>query len=273
MKKYSWGIRFSDIMATCLSPEKGECLFEEREHVLIYVRGGEMIISEDGFSTLFKAGECAFVRRDYKVSILKRCIDGLPFLSTTIVFKRKFLIDVFCNMNPNGLPQSAKRSKIGVVKIPVRPDIKSLFDSIQPYIDSGSEPPEEWIDSKLYEGLNAVLSTDPSLYASLFDFTEPWKIDIMEFMNDHYKNDLSIDDMSLFTGRSPATFKRDFKKVSQFSPVKWLIDRRLDAAHKLLLTTDMTVSDVMTDVGFKNLSHFSKCYKEKYGHSPTKKPE
>lgn len=270
MKKYSWGIRFSDIMATRLTPEMGECLYEEREHALIYVREGEMIINEDGFSTLFKSGECAFVRRDYKVSILKRCIGDLPFLSTTLLFKRKFLIDVFCNMNPTGLPTEVKRSKLGVVKIPVRTDVKSLFDSIQPYIDSGSEPTEEWIDSKLSEGLNVVLSTDSSLYASLFDFTEPWKIDIMEFMNDHFKNNLSTHDMALFTGRSPATFKRDFKKVSQLSPARWLIERRLEASHNLLSTTDMSVSDVMTDVGFKNLSHFSKCYKTKYGHAPSK---
>lgn len=270
MKKYSWGIRFSDIMATRLTPEMGECLYEEREHALIYVREGEMIISEDGFSTLFKSGECAFVRRDYKISILKRCIGNLPFLSTTMLFKRKFLIDVFCNMNPTGLPTEVKRSKLGVVKIPVRPDVKSLFDSIQPYIVSAQEPSEEWIDSKLSEGLNAVLSTDPNLYASLFDFTEPWKIDIMEFMNDHFMNDLSIHDMALFTGRSLATFKRDFSKVSPLTPARWLIERRLEEAHKQLSSTDTSVSDVMTCVGFKNLSHFSKCYKAKYGYAPSK---
>lgn len=84
------------------------------------------------------------------------------------------------------------------------------------------------------EGLFAILKTDENLYASLFDFVESWKIDIVDFMERNYMNDLSMDELAYYTGRSPATFKRDFKKISELTPQKWLIHRRLEAARELI---------------------------------------
>ena len=81
------------------------------------------------------------------------------------------------------------------------------------------------------EGLYILLNTDKNLYASLFDFADPWKIDIMSFMEQNYTNDLSLEEMANYTGRSLATFKRDFSKVCDLSPQKWVIRRRLEAAH------------------------------------------
>lgn len=73
-----------------------------------------------------------------------------------------------------------------------------------------------------------------------------------------------------YTGRSLSTFKRDFKKCSTLSPREWLIHRRLEAAHELIQKGERKVSEICFDVGFKNLSHFSKIYKEKYGTPPTR---
>lgn len=121
----------------------------------------------------------------------------------------------------------------------------------------------------MIEGVYTILNTDENLYASLFDFVEPWKIDIVEFMEQNYMNDLSMEELAYYTGRSLATFKRDFKKVSDLSPQKWLIRRRLEAAHRLISSGTKRVTEACFDVGFKNLSHFSKVYKELYGVAPT----
>ena len=80
-----------------------------------------------------------------------------------------------------------------------------------------------------------------------------------------------MEEISGYTGRSLATFKRDFKKISELTPQKWLIKRRLEAAHDILKTDNKKISDICFEVGFKNLSHFSKLYKEKYGTSPLNK--
>lgn len=121
----------------------------------------------------------------------------------------------------------------------------------------------------MIEGVYALLRTETNLYASLFDFTEPWKIDILGYMNENYICDLSMDDMASYTGRSLSTFKRDFAKVSDLTPQKWIIQRRLKAAHELLASGKQRVTDVCYHVGFKNLSHFSRIYKETYGVAPS----
>jgi len=64
-----------------------------------------------------------------------------------------------------------------------------------------------------------------SFYPILFDFFDPWKIDLMEFMNRNYQYPLSLSEFAKYTGRSLATFKRDFAKFSPLTPQKWLIQR------------------------------------------------
>ena len=94
-------------------------------------------------------------------------------------------------------------------------------------------------------------------------------IDLLEYMDENYKYDLSMEEIASYTGRSLASFKRDFKKVSNLTPQKWIINRRLEAAHELIASGKYDkVTDVCFQVGFKNLSHFSKIYKEMYGCSP-----
>lgn len=44
---------------------------------------------------------------------------------------------------------------------------------------------------------------------------------------------------------------------------------RLEQAAKLLLTTDMSVSEVAYSVGIENLAYFSRLFKNEYGASPT----
>jgi len=53
-------------------------------------------------------------------------------------------------------------------------------------------------------------------------------------MEKNYMNDLTMEEMAYYTGRSLATFKRDFKKISSLTPQKWLIRRRLEAARELI---------------------------------------
>lgn len=81
--------------------------------------------------------------------------------------------------------------------------------------------------------------------------------------------DLSVEDIAGFTGRSLASFKRDFKRISNLPPQRWLIEKRLKVAHDKIRNEKRKISDVYLEVGFKNLSHFSTAFKKQYGFSPT----
>lgn len=263
-------INYSNIFLSCISKQGCECKFNVQNHSLIYVCSGEVEINDRGQKTIINAGECAFIRRFNGVTIIKRSLGGgVPYRSVTLAFPRKFLMEQYRKMDKSKLPGDARLGRTNLMKIPKRPDLTSLFESITPYYDSAVEPDAKWIEMKLVEGLYAVLRTDKNLYASLFDFTEPWKIDIIDYLNENYMYELSMEDIARYTGRSLATFKRDFKKVSDLTPQKWIIRRRLEKAHELLHAGAERVQDVMMDVGFTNLSYFSRIYKNAYGYPPT----
>ena len=115
----------------------------------------------------------------------------------------------------------------------------------------------------------ALLDIDERFVPTMFDFNEPWKIDILGFMEENFMSDLSIEEIAHYTGRSLATFKRDFKKISDLPPEKWLIRKRLEAAYAMMKNGGKKVVDVYAEVGFKNPSHFSTAFKRQYGVSPT----
>lgn len=261
--------QYSDIFFSCYSSSERRCTSMVRDHQLVYVYSGEYLVTEGAQTARLGAGECAFLRRDNRVNVVKQGCDGLPFMGIFMVFKRSFLRGQFARFGKKELPSDAERLRRSVVKLPDSPDITGLFQSMIPYFDSHAKPSDEIMNLKLVEGVYALLDIDSSFFPALFDFTEPWKIDILDFMNSNYMYDLSMEEMASFTGRSLSTFKRDFKKISDLSPEKWLIKRRLEAARELLENGNRKISDVYADVGFKNLSHFSSAFKREYGVTPS----
>ncbi|MCD7900129.1 MAG: AraC family transcriptional regulator [Bacteroides sp.] len=260
---------YADILFSYYFDDDCMCTKMVRDHLLVYVYSGEYILEEGKKRTVAKSGECLFIKRDNRVNMIKQPKENEPFRGIFLTFKRNFLREVFKKFERKDLPLNANRQKHSVIKLPQTPDIKSLFQSLTPYFESSIEPSEEIMKLKLMEGIYSLLGIDDKFYPTLFDFTEPWKIDILDFLNDNYMYDLSIEDIASFTGRSLSTFKRDFKKISELSPEKWLIQKRLDAAYNKLKEVGKSVTDVYVEVGFKNLYHFSTAFKKQYGVSPS----
>ena len=95
------------------------------------------------------------------------------------------------------------------------------------------------------------------------------KTSIKKFMERNYHKPLRIEDYANLTGRSISTFHRDFKRVFDQSPKKWLIEMRMKKAMDVLRTgPQLTIAEVAYGAGYENLSHFSKVFREYYGVSP-----
>ncbi|MCQ2148656.1 MAG: AraC family transcriptional regulator [Bacteroidales bacterium] len=238
------------------------------DHALVFLSSGSLEISKQDRTLTMSPGESIFIRKDCAVTLTKSMgADGSPFKSVMIIFERKFLLQYFRKIRSEQV--SAERSSSSVLMIPPRPDTASLFTSLMPFFWSEDKPTEEWVIGKKTEGLDCILKTDKNVYASLFDFSGKWKIDLADFMEKNYTQNLSLDEFANYTGRSLSSFNRDFRKIYGEHPQKWIINKRLEAAKKLLSEKPSRVQDIMNDVGFTNLSHFSRIYKETYGHSPS----
>lgn len=260
----------SDAFLASYLTDGRQCAHPNREHTLVYLCSGELEIEQEGRRTVLHEGECAFMRRDHRMILQRRVSQAKPYRSVVLKFSRNFLREFYQQLDRRSLPAYAQRNRDSLYLLPAdRPDIRNLFRSVLPFFEAEVKPSEELLRLKMAEGVYVLLNTDKSLYASLFDFTDPWKIDLMDFMEQNFMDDLSLEEMASYTGRSLSTFKRDFRKYSELTPQRWIIRRRLEAAYELLRTSRRKVSEVCGKVGFKNLSHFSKIYKERYGVSPT----
>lgn len=268
-KKTLKTLNYSGIFLSCYSDYSEKCFHATPEHVLVYVYSGEQIIEDRNKRTVIKAGQCVFIRRNHQLTMHKNSCGEDHYKGISLTFNRNVLREFYSKLNKTKLPKAVMVSDKSVFPIEQKVDITSLFESLTPYFDQNIQPSEAVIQLKLLEGIYALLNNSASFYPLLFDFTEPWKVDIFDFLNEHYKDDLTLEQIATYTGRSLATFKRDFKKISNLTPQKWIIKKRLEAAYTRLKEEKAKVQDVYWEVGFKNPSHFSTAFKKQYGLPPT----
>ena len=91
----------------------------------------------------------------------------------------------------------------------------------------------------------------------------------MTYINSHYKEDLSLEDVSGFAGFSRYYFSRSFKKHTGSSFKDYLIQKRLQVAMDLLIQTNMQMKDVAQESGFGSVATFNRVFRENKGCTPT----
>lgn len=262
-------MNYSGIFLSCFTDYSEKCIHATPEHVLVYVYSGEQVIEDRDKRITIRAGECAFIRRNHRLVMYKNSKGEELYKGISLTFNRRLLREFYSKLKKVNLPISVSIPEENVFRIEARADITSLFQSLTPYFDEQMQPTEGVAQLKLQEGIYALLNNSDQFFPLLFDFTEAWKIDILEFLEENYTDDLTMEQIAAYTGRSLATFKRDFHKISNLSPQKWLIKRRLEAAYVQLKEERKKVQDVYVEVGFKNPSHFSTAFKKQYGVPPT----
>ena len=90
------------------------------------------------------------------------------------------------------------------------------------------------------------------------------------YIDEHYAEGISVETVARKSGLSESQFRRVFEKVIAKSPVDYITTIRLNAARKLLTTTDKSVADIAVEVGFFDQSHFIKAFKRERGTTPGK---
>lgn len=262
-------VNYGDTLLSCCIPRDMHVEHRMPAHSIIFVRSGKLVIAGRDKSEAVEAGQYVFIRRDCTIDVTKVPFDGEPYRGINLTLPRRELKEYYTR-----IAGSCKRlqgvAPIGktVNVLPRTVALKSLFDSFLPYTDSGETPATEWLQLKVQEAVMCLLALDDRFYPTLFDFNEVWKIDLLDFMEQNFTEELSLEEFASYTGRSLATFKRDFAKISPLSPQRWILEHRLERAKSLLLAGGITAQEVGYRVGFKNRSHFSQAFKKRYGCAP-----
>lgn len=149
--------------------------------------------------------------------------------------------------------------------------LQGFFRSLLPYTDNpGAAIAGKLGTLKIREAVELLMYSVPGLKGFLFDFSEPHKIDLEQFMFRHYHFNVPLEKFARLTGRSLAGFKRDFQRTFGMPPRQWLQEQRLAEARRLLEDKSKKPSEFYLDLGFESLHHFSHAFKRRFGVSPTK---
>lgn len=93
---------------------------------------------------------------------------------------------------------------------------------------------------------------------------------ILKYVEEHYAEKISIEDMAELTYYSKSHFMKFFKSHMGTGFTEYLNDYRLTMAERLLCSSGGSVLDIAEQSGFDNLSYFNRLFKRKYGLSPGK---
>ena len=92
----------------------------------------------------------------------------------------------------------------------------------------------------------------------------------IEFMRDNYAKDIRLSDIAAVSDISAKYFCRFFKKMTDKTPIEYLVDYRIARASKMLISGNMPVTEIALSCGFNDLSYFIKTFKRYKGVSPLK---
>lgn len=241
----------------------GEQFIEE--HGLCYIFSGTLNVADAGQKRTFGAGDILFYRKNFLAKFIKGPEENQHFKSIAIVFDRNALQEF--SRQYRVISENNDTAKEAVLQLENNQLLENYFKTLSPYFDSSL--PENLVNLKRQEALMLLLQINPDFKNVLFDFDQPGKIDLEAFMQQNFRFNVEMKKFAYLTGRSLATFKRDFEKVFHTTPNRWLQQRRLEEAHYLIKEENKRPSEVYIEVGFESLSHFSYSFKQFYGINPS----
>ncbi len=243
---------------------------------ILYVFGGEYSVWLDGEYFEFSTGDLVLINSCKLHHIICRnpvtnggyyCIRFLPSIlyeSTRKVFEYKYVMPFLTNHTP---PQSVlPASKISNSEIP-----RLVYDMYRETQNQGYAY-DFAMKADVYKiflyilrhwqkaGLNAGKEVNIDLAAKIQN--------AIDYMNSHYSEPITAEEMAENANLSYSYFSRIFKQVTDRSFSEYLNYIRISESEKLLLTTDMNITEIAMAVGFSTSSYYIQQFRNYKNLSP-----
>jgi len=179
------------------------------------------------------------------------------------------------------LKNDQRTSHIPIVMLTAKADITSKLKGLERGADDYMAKPfnEEELQVRLkklvelrrllrerYASMEALPKTnDKSILPE-----DAFMMKIRSIMEAHLDNDqFGINELCKEISMSRAQLYRKFKSLTNKTVNEYLMNFRLFKAKEMLMNSDLNVSEVAYEVGFKNLSHFSRAFRAAFGLNPS----
>jgi AraC-like DNA-binding protein len=121
------------------------------------------------------------------------------------------------------------------------------------------------LQSHLYQTYSATPAWSPRARGGL----APWQESrAKEVMDANLDKEITIARLAYDCGLSTSQFARAFRQSTGCPPHRWLLQRRVERAQDLLLTSDKTLAEIASSCGFFDPSHLTRAFSQTVGTSP-----
>lgn len=157
----------------------------------------------------------------------------------------------------------------GILPIAKRqPEILDLFRKIA-YEHKRSPHHELRLSGMVLELINEINDALENVSGELKRYSDKMKRAAEYILLNFHEPNLEVRKMAKNFGLSETHFRKLFKESFGVSPGRMLIDSRIRKARELLAYTDMSVSEVASACGYKNIYDFSRSFRKFSGCPPT----
>ena len=157
-----------------------------------------------------------------------------------------------------GLPHL---TPIGIPLSRLQPHFNVLFDHLE----------SETIESRAKLGLavHAIMTELLIAYVQPTSTSDEDPVTLASaYIDEHYAESISVEDLAAVAAISPSHLIRLFKKQLDTTPHDYLLRRRITRAKELLAETTLTSATIAAQVGFNSESNFSYRFSKMVGQSP-----
>ena len=91
---------------------------------------------------------------------------------------------------------------------------------------------------------------------------------VCTYLNQYYNHNLRLENVAAVANMSTTAFCRFFKTSTGKSFIRYLNELRIGHACKLLIESELTISEICFEVGFNNVSNFNRRFYERHIMSP-----
>ena len=249
---------------------------------MVYVRTGFTLHSCEGEIEMLSAGNLFFIRPGEEHAYINaqqvklyNCIfygdalgDLLPELSKLPGLRELFLGETD---GDSARPESIMQSRILRIDVGERRNIETMLEGILREYDVRDIGWESSVKARLVQ----FLVRYARLYAAQCEKRRDGGDDyygyiykVLEYVNAHYSEDVTMAQLSAVTGLSPDYMARRFKAVMYMSPSEYVRKFRIAKAMEFLCNTSLSIAEIAAQTGFSDVSLFSRVFKTAVGLPP-----
>jgi len=189
---------------------------------------------------------------------------------TVIYFRKDFIESILKGANSNAFEDNLAGSHIRVLNIKSRTLTEAVIDAMQTAYQKGNTA-QPYLKIALAQLIMMLADSEsqrelPSIeYANA---THKMICEITGYINNNFRDNITLDGISKRFFISPCYFSRTFKSMTGLSFTEYINNVRIKESLTLLESTDTSILQISEAVGFAGNTHFGRVFKRIVGMSP-----